>query len=73
MSYPVPYLELLLSNKDAMVVSAGKVGLPLDHSVVFSITFIQLHTHPLARGKHGRTHIPDRMLNLHLNERIDMH
>jgi hypothetical protein len=59
LSYPVVYLELLLSDKDAMVVSAVEVGLALDHSVVLPVSLVQLHTHPLPRRKHGRTNIPD--------------
>ena len=59
--YNILYLKLLLSDKDAMVVSAVEVGLPLDDSIVFPVSLVQLHTNPLTRGKHRRTHIPDKM------------
>ena len=48
-----------------MVISALKVGLALDYSIVLSLGFIQLYPNPLPRGKHGGPHIPNDIYKYH--------
>ena len=53
------YLELCLPHKNAVVVSAVEVGLPLDHSVVLAMSLVELNPNPLPRSKTSRTYKPE--------------
>lgn len=53
------YLELLLSDEDAVTVSAVEVSLPLDHSIVLPVGLVQLNTDPLPWSKPCQTIKPE--------------
>ena len=59
------HLKLLLSDKDAVVVSAIEVSPSLNDAIVLPVSFIQFNTDPLTRSEPSVANEPDKIDNKH--------